>query len=245
MLKNDIHKLMPRRPRIIIPGIPLHLIQRGNNRQACFYTDEDYCFYLDWLQKYSRETGCSVHAYVLMTNHVHLLVTPAHTNSAGMLMKRLGQRYVQYVNRTYQRSGTLWEGRFRSCIAQQEDYLLACQRYIELNPVRANIVSHPGEYRWSSYACNGQGERSDLLSPHSVYLSLGRSGKKRQAAYRKLFRHELDPGIVDQIRQATNGNFALGNPRFKEEIAATLGRRVTPGKAGRPRKKTKEQEDAR
>ncbi len=153
-------------------------------------------------------------------------------------MKRLGQRYVQYVNRTYQRSGTLWEGRFRSCIAQQEEYLLVCQRYIEMNPVRAGLVEHPGEYRWSSYGCNGQGETSALLSHHSVYLSLGRTGEERQTAYRELFRHELVPGVVDQIRQATNGNFVLGNSRFTEEIAVILGRRVIPGKAGRPCKKT-------
>ena len=233
---------MPRRPRIIIPGVPFHLIQRGNNRQPCFYADEDYCFYLEWLQEYSHDAGCSIHAYVLMTNHVHLLLTPTDTNSAGMLMKRLGQRYVQYVNRTYRRSGTLWEGRFRSCIAQQEEYLLACQRYIELNPVRAGIAEHPGEYCWSSYACNGQGERSELLIHHSIYLNLGRTSEERQSAYRELFRHELEPGVVDQIRQATNGNFALGNSRFKEEIAAMLGRRVTPGKAGRPRKETKRKE---
>ena len=177
-----------------------------------------------------------------MTTHVHLLLTPADTNSAGILMKRLGQHYVQYINRTYQRSGTLWEGRFRSCILRQDDYLLVCQRYIELNPVRAGIVAHPGEYRWSSYSCNGQGEKSDMLSPHSVYLSLGRSSTERQIAYRELFRHELEPGTIDQIRQATNGNFALGNLRFKEEITSILGRRVTPGKAGRPRKDTKKQQ---
>jgi len=226
---------MPRRSRIIISGVPLHLIQRGNNRQPCFYSDEDYRFYLDWLQEYSRETGCSVHAYVLMTNHVHLFLTPAEADSAGMLMKRLGQRYVQYINRMYQRSGTLWEGRFRSCIAQQEEYLLVCQRYIEMNPVRAGIVDHPGEYRWSSYRSNGQGEKSDLLSCHPLYLRLGMTGEERRAAYRELFRHELGEGIVDQIRQATNGGFALGNLHFKEEIATMLGRRVTPGKPGRPR----------
>jgi len=153
-------------------------------------------------------------------------------------MKRLGQRYVQYINRTYKRSGTLWEGRFRSCIAQQEKYLLVCQRYIEMNPVRAGIVEHPGEYRWSSYGCNGQGETMGLLSHHSVYLSLGQTEKERQVAYRELFRHELEPGVIDQIRQATNGNFALGNSRFTEEIAVILDRRVIPGKAGRPRRKT-------
>ena len=229
---------MPRRARIIIPGVPLHLIQRGNNRQPCFYTDEDYQFYLDWLQEYSRDTGCFVHAYVLMGNHVHLLLTPLNADSGGALMKRLGQRYVQYINRTYQRSGTLWEGRFRSCIAQQEEYLLVCQRYIEMNPVRAGLVEHPGDYRWSSFDCNGQGKTSDLLNHHPVYLSLGQAGEERQAAYRELFRHELESGLIDQIRQATNGNFALGNQRFTEEIATMLGRRVTPGKAGRPCKKT-------
>jgi putative transposase len=173
-----------------------------------------------------------------MTNHVHLFLTPADADSAGALMKQLGQRYVQYINRTYKRSGTLWEGRFRSCIAQQEKYLLICQRYIELNPVRAGIAKHPGEYRWSSYGCNGQGDASNLLSHHPVYLGLGNSDEERQDAYRELFRHELDSGVVDQIRQATNGNFAHGNPRFTEEIAAILGRRVLPGKAGRPYKKT-------
>lgn len=151
-------------------------------------------------------------------------------------MKRLGQRYVQYINRTYQRSGTLWEGRFRSCIAQQENYLLTCQRYIELNPVRAGIVNHPGEYRWSSYHANAQGEKDDLLSHHPFYESLGHTREKRQEVYRDLFRYELDAGVIDEIRYATNGNYALGNERFKEEISQTLGRRVTPGKSGRPRK---------
>ena len=229
---------MPRRSRLIIPGVPLHLIQRGNNRQPCFYADEDYLVYLDCLQEYSGDTGCSVHAYVLMTNHVHLLLTPEKADSAGMLMKRLGQRYVQYINRKYRRSGTLWEGRFRSCITQQEEYLLLCHRYIEMNPVRAAIVEHPGEYRWSSYGYNGQGETSPLLCHHPVYLSSGRTGEERQAFYRELFRHEMEPGIADRIRRATNGNFSLGNQRFTEEIAVMLGRRVMPGKAGRPSKQT-------
>ena len=128
----------------------------------------------------------------------------------------------------------LWEGRFRSCIAQQENYLLLCQRYIELNPVRAGIVSHPGEYRWTSYRAHAQGEATDLLSHHPLYMDLGQTNEKRQAGYRELFRNELDPGIIDEIRQATNGNFALGNERFKKEMTSTLGRRVIPGKSGRP-----------
>ncbi len=228
---------MPRRSRLIVPNIPLHIIQRGNNRQACFFAEEDYLFYLDWLKEYSHNTDCSVHAYVLMTNHVHILLTPGKVTSAGELMKHLGQRYVQYINRTYKRSGTLWEGRFRSSIIQQREYLFSCQRYIEMNPVRAGIVKHPGEYRWASYQSNGQGMSSDLLSCHSLYLSLGQTDAERQAAYRELFRYELDSEEIDKIRKATNGNYALGNSRFKEEISTMLGRRVIPGKAGRPKKK--------
>ncbi len=227
---------MPRRPRIVLPGTPLHIIQRGNNRQACFYADEDYLIYLSWLEEFARQCSCSIHAYVLMTNHVHLLITPHKLDSAGSMMKRLGQRYVQYVNRTYRRSGTLWEGRFRSCITQEENYVLGCYRYIELNPVRANMVEHPAEYRWSSYRGNAQGEVSSLLEPHGLYNALGTDEASRRENYRDLFRYHLEPGLVDDIRVATNGNFALGNDLFKEQIEEALGRRVTPGRSGRPRK---------
>ncbi len=226
---------MPRRPRLVLPNIPLHLIQRGNNRQACFFADEDYLFYLDWLALYAGSTGCRIHAYALMTNHVHLLVSAQHDAAPGEMMKALGQRYVQYVNRTYRRSGTLWEGRFRSCLTQAEDYLLSCQRYIELNPVRAGMVEHPADYRWSSYRANAQGEENSLAVPHEVYAALGADAAGRQAAYRELFRHELEPGLVDEIRRATQGNFALGSPLFAEQVAAALGRRAVPGKSGRPR----------
>lgn len=227
---------MPRRPRVTLPNVPLHIIQRGNNRQACFIADEDYCFYLDWLKEYASKAGCAIHAYVLMTNHTHLLLSSATGDGVGVLMKAQGQRYVQYVNRTYRRSGTLWEGRFRSCLTQEESYLLACQRYIELNPVRAGMVAHPAEYRWSSYRVNAQGEENRLVTPHPLYLALGADALGRQIAYRELFRNELEQGVVDAIRQATNGNFALGDVRFGEQIAQALGRRVLPGKSGRPRK---------
>jgi putative transposase len=227
---------MPRRPRLALQGVPLHLIQRGNNRQACFFAEEDYRFYLEWLDKHADKTGCRVHAYALMTNHVHLLISADSAEAPGALMKALGQRYVQYVNRVYRRSGSLWEGRFRSCPIQEEAYLLACQRYIELNPVRAGMVVHPGEYRWSSYRANGQGEENALIRPHGLYEALGLDAPSRQAAYRELFRYELEPGLVDQIRRATNGNFVLGNEHFAAEVAAVIGRRVLPGKSGRPRK---------
>ncbi len=228
---------MPRRARIQLPGFPVHLIQRGNNRSACFYAEEDYRFYLDHLNEQAAKHGCTLHAYCLMTNHVHLLLTPEKDDSLGKLMKALGQRYVQYVNRTYRRSGTLWEGRFRSCLLQQEAYVLACYRYIELNPVRACMVEHPAEYRWSSYRANAQGEEG-CISPHSLYLALGQQSEVRHAAYRELFRHELEPGLVDEIRQATNGNFVLGDGRFAAEVERMLGRRVVRGKPGRPFKKS-------
>ena len=227
---------MPRRARLALPGVPLHLIQRGNNRQACFFADEDYRFYLDWLAEHAGKTGCRIHAYVLMTNHVHLLLSADEPGAPGALMKALGQRYVQYVNRVYRRSGTLWEGRFRSCPIQEEAYLLACQRYIEMNPVRAGMVEHPGEYRWSSYRANGQGESDALVRSHALYDDLGLDAPDRLAAYRELFRYELEPGLVDEIRRATNGNFLLGNAGFAADVAVMLGRRVLPGKSGRPRK---------
>jgi putative transposase len=136
----------------------------------------------------------------------------------------------------YKRTGTLWEGRFRSCLIQEEKYLLTCQRYIELNPIRADIVKHPGEFRWSSYRRNVQGEESDLITPHLLYHGLGKTEEEKQSAYRELFRYKLEPGEIDQIRKATNGNFALGAKRFQDEISIMLGRRVFPGKAGRPKK---------
>jgi len=230
---------MPRRPRLALPNVPLHIIQRGHNRQDCFFADEDYRFYLHWLAEHAVKTGCQVHAYVLMTNHVHLLISAPTAEASGALMKAQGQRYVQYVNRAYRRSGTLWEGRYRSCPTQDETYLLACQRYIELNPVRAGMVAHPAEYRWSSYRANAQGEADALVTPHALFKALGPNDETRRAAYRELFRNALEPGLVDEIRRATNGNFALGNERFAAEVSSTLGMRATPGKGGRPRKENR------
>ena len=227
---------MPRRARLSVPGIPWHIIQRGNNRSACFFADEDYQFYLDVLKEQAKKYHCSIHAYVLMTNHVHLLLTPEKADSAALLMKNLGQRYVQYINRTYQRSGTLWEGRFRSCLTQSEEYVLACYRYIELNPVRADMVNHPRQYKWSSYNTNAEGKRNELLTSHEQYLRISRNEAERRKGYRALFKAHVDQKVDDQIREATNGNFVLGNSRFQAEIEEMLGRRVIKGKAGRPKK---------
>ena len=233
---------MPRRARLAIPGIPWHIIQRGNNRSACFYAEEDYRRYLDTLNEMAEQHACDVHAYVLMSNHVHLLLTPHRQDSAALLMKHLGQRYVQYVNRSYGRSGTLWEGRYRSCLVQSENYVLTCYRYIELNPVRAAVVGHPGDHRWSSFRANGEGRADPLLTPHCEYLSLGGNEGERREAYRALFRARPDPEGVAEIRLATNGNFALGSDRFKVEVGRMLKRRVSPGQGGRPRKRLRVEE---
>lgn len=224
---------MSRRARLVLPGIPLHIIQRGNNRARCFYTDADYLVYLDMLRECTDESGCLVHAFVLMTNHVHLLISPGDADAPGKMMQRLGQRYVQYVNRRQQRTGTLWEGRFRSCLVGDDRYLLVCQRYIELNPVRAGMVSSPGLYAWSSYRANALGHESSIVTPHPVYLGLSRSEPERQAAYRALFQESLQERETEQIRQASNGNYTFGSDEFAERAARQLGRIVLPSSRGR------------
>jgi putative transposase len=231
---------MPRHARFMLAGIPVHLVQRGNNRAACFASEGDYGYYLHLLGKLAPRAGCAIHAYCLMTNHVHLLLTPRASDSCAQLMKNLGQRYVQYFNRTYRRTGTLWEGRFRSCLVQTEDYLLACYRYIELNPVRASLVSHPRDHSFSSYRSNAEGSPNALLTPHAEYLRLGNTAAERLTVYGNLVAAGFGAGRVDEIRLATNGGFALGGDEFQAAIAQTLGRRVARGKAGRPFKSQSE-----
>jgi putative transposase len=227
---------MPRHARFMMADVPVHVIQRGHNRAACFFEPGDYAFYLEQLARLAPAAGCAVHAYCLMTNHVHLLLTPARAESCALLIKQLAQRHTQHVNRLYRRSGTLWEGRFRSCLVEREDYLMACYRYIELNPVRAGLARRPRDYRWSSYRRNAEGAAEGAVTPHALYLALGTDPSARAAAYRALCRLALDPMLVDEIRDATNGGFVLGNARFQAEIARMLGRRVARGQPGRPRK---------
>ena len=225
---------MPRRARVAVAGIPWHIIQRGNNRSACFYSEDDYSLYLHLLEEQAQRHGCAIHSYCLMTNHVHLLLTPETASGPSLMMKDLGQRYVQYINRTYRRSGTLWEGRFKSCLAQSERYLLICSRYIELNPVRAAMVQLPGQYRWSSFSSNGEGRLNRLISHHPHYIALGASTADRCRAYRKLVCRHDDKETIPEIRRATQGNYVLGDSEFSAQIEQMLGRRVVPGKSGRP-----------
>ena len=227
---------MSRLPRIDLAGIPQHVIQRGNNRQACFFFNVDYRTYLDSLTRAAKKYGCFIHAYVLMTNHVHLLVTGTQAGAVSGMMQSLGRRYVGYVNSTYQRTGTLWEGRFKSSLVESERYLLACYRYIELNPVRAAMVSAPGEYGWSSYGCNAMGLYDDVVTPHECYLSLGNSDKKRLSSYLALFQPTIDNEDILTIRKHVNQGRVLGTERFRDYVAKTLNRRVRLTVPGRPKK---------
>lgn len=228
---------MPRRPRFRLVGVPQHVIQRGNNRQACFFAEADYGVYLDALRKACEKYACSVHAYVLMTNHVHLLMTPGEPDAVSGVMQSVGRRYVRYVNDVYQRSGTLWEGRYKASLIDSDRYLLSCYRYIELNPVRAGMVAHPGEYRWSSYAANAQEDGSEVLAPHPEYLSLGQDRAARCTVYRALFHTCLDAGLVDEIRSALNHELVVGAGRFREQVEAATGRSTRLGNPGRQAKR--------
>jgi putative transposase len=225
---------MSRQPRAVAAQIPLHIIQRGNNRQRCFFGESDYLIYLDLLKNAAHLAGCKVHAYVLMTNHVHLLATPSTTDGPAAMMKTLGERYVQYVNRRYDRTGSLWEGRYRSCLVQEESYLIACQRYIELNPVRAQMVPHPYHYPWSSYRRNAHGEPDSVITPHPIYDVLGPGPAACESAYRHLFTSELPTRLLNKVRRAAHGNYALGNKAFTDQLAEILGRAVVPRQGGRP-----------
>lgn len=226
---------MPRRPRVHLDGVPLHIVQRGHNREPCFFAEEDYSSYLHWLGEALTETGCALHAYVLMTNHVHLLLTPTKAEAVPKLLICLGRRYVQYINQAYRRTGTLWDSRYKSSAVQGETYLLACQRYIELNPVRAAMVKDPAHYRWTSYRANALGQRDARLTPHPLYRTLGQSDKERQAAYRALFRTQLDRVALDDIRLAVNQSQPPGNARFYAKIEEMTGIRREAKTRGRPR----------
>ena len=227
---------MARLPRICPPDIPQHVIQRGNNRHACFASEQDFSAYANWLKEYSQQFSVAIHAWVFMTNHVHLLVTPQKQDGIAHMMQALGRRYVRYFNYTYRRTGTLWEGRYKSSLVQTETYLLQCQRYIELNPVRATMAADPSGYEWSSYRCNGLGIASELCTPHEEYLKLGRTKNERLYTYRSLFKAHVEGELLGAIRSSVNQGLALGNDRFKEEIENLYGRRVRPAKMGRPRK---------
>jgi putative transposase len=228
---------MARQPRFTIPGQPQHVIIRGNNRDPVFYTDQDYQLYLARLKQACDRHHCDVHAYILMTNHIHLLITPHTENGIAKAIQMLGRYYVQYFNYTYSRTGTLWEGRYKATLIDSESYLLTCYRYIELNPVRAEgMAGHPSEYPWSSYRVNALGLDDPLITAHDEYLRLGSSSEERQVAYRALFKSHISNMTLQEIREATNKAWVLGSGCFKEKIATRLNRPVSPTGRGGDRK---------
>ena len=226
---------MARLTRVNPVGVPQHIVQRGNNRQICFGGEEDMKAYLNWLEEYSIKHGVEIHAWVLMTNHVHLLCTPLSEEAISKMMQSIGRMYVRYYNYTYQRSGTLWEGRFKASLIDSERYLLELHRYIELNPVRAGMVEEPSEYSWSSYGCNGLGIESKLQTPHKIYLALGKTKQERLSSYSELFKVHVGVKLLTEIRDSLNKGLALGSERFTTQIEALTNRRITPRKAGRPK----------
>jgi putative transposase len=227
---------MPRRPRIHLPGAPLHIVQRGHNREPCFFAQDDYHAYLHWLGQAIEQHGVSLYAYVLMTNHVHLLLSATLPQAIPRLIMSLGRHYVQHINRTYRRTGTLWDSRYKSSLVQTEGYFLACLRYIEINPVRAAMVADPGDYRWSSYRFHAFGAPDKGLTTHPVYLALAADDLGRQRAYRDLLRHTLDRDVIADIRLCLHQGQPLGDSRFHDTIARVVGHPRNPRPRGRPRK---------
>lgn len=226
---------MPRKPRFIIPDVPVHIVQRGRSREAVFHQEADYQIYLDYLKDASERYQCSIHAYVLMTNHIHILATPKDTQSITRMMQYIGRHYVPYINRTYGSSGSIWEGRYKASLVQDEVYLLTCMRYIELNPVRANMVNTPTQYPWSSYHRNGRGKSDEIITPHPLYQALARNEKDRQVAYKALFKGRLGNNQLIEIRNAWQTGTPLGNDSFLKKIEKKLNCKVGQARRGRPR----------
>lgn len=230
---------MARQPRFMLPGHPQHIIQRGINRQAIFRSDRDYRFYLDKLEEKSVEHQLHIHSYVLMPNHTHILATPWTEDSISKVLQSLGRSYAQHYNHIHERSGALFEGRYRSTIVDSATYLFDCYRYIESNPVRAGIVKHPSEYFWSSYRCNALGVGNNLITPHKKYLSLEQAGYPSFRRYNRLFDTPLDDRLIEEITEATNKSWVLGSKDFKDTIEQLLNRRSSPKPRGGDRKSTK------
>ena len=225
---------MARRPRIDVAGVPQHIIVRGIDRQPCFFRLDDRVMYLDMLAGAAMRHAVAVHAFVLMTNHVHLLATGSTPGALSAMMHLCGARYVRRINQSYRRTGPLFEGRFRSSLVESESYLLACMRYIELNPVRAGLVARPQEHPWSSYGHNTGSSTISWLTQHEEFLRLGRSASDRARTWQELVRSTAVDDEAASIRKHVNQNAVLGTRAFQEQIAAMVGRRVDVRPPGRP-----------
>ena len=226
---------MPRRKRSYFPGLPYHIIQRGNNCEACFVEPENYQYYLSLWKAYAKRYGVAVHAYYLMKNHIHFLVTPEKSDSISRAMSVIGSRYAYYFNKRYMRTGTVWEGRHKSSLIQSDRYFLTCYRYIELNPVVAGLVSKPEEYKWSSYLANAWGGKTHLVA-HEEYQKLGRDIEIRRHVYRELFKYHLAEHDIHLIERASDYCCPVGDDRFCQQIEKQYGIRLGQAGRGRPKK---------
>lgn len=227
---------MARLPRLVVPGQPHHLIQRGNNRQRIIQDEQDCAAFLKWLREAAKLFKVAIHAYVLMPNHLHLLVTPDAATGLGKMMQWIGRYYVPYFNQKYARVGTLWQGRYRAAVIDSERYFLICTRYIELNPVRADLVSRPEQYAWSSYAHHAGIKSDPYITDHPLYWALGNTPFEREAAYRKLAEQALTQDEVRALTEATQKGWVLGSESFHVALEKQVKRRVRPAKKGRPSK---------
>jgi len=226
---------MARRRRLGPKDVTQHVVQRGNNRRVCFSSEQDYVAYIAWLKKFSIQYNVAIHAWVLMTNHVHILCTPLSDNlGVSKMMQSLGRHYVRHFNRQNKCTGTLWEARFKSSLVCTSTYLLRLYRYIELNPVRAHMVDHPAKHKWSSYQITALGKHSDLCQPHRLYNELGTSPFERMRAYRRLFDDLIPQDIIDRIRVCNKRELVLGSDKFKDEIEHLLGEKLKADKLGPP-----------
>lgn len=227
---------MARLPRLVIANQPHHIIQRGNDRQLIFRDDMDHRVFLKWLTEASKQFRVAIHAYVLMPNHLHLLASPSDTTGLARMMQLVGRHYVPYFNRKYERVGTLWQGRFKAAVIDSERYFMTCTRYIELNPVRAALVSEPENYIWSSYAHHTGAKADALITEHALYWALGNTPFEREAAYKDLVKQVIPSAVVAALSNATIKGWALGSDQFKQSLEQQSNRRVLPAKKGRPYK---------
>ncbi len=225
---------MPRKPRFFLPDISVHIVQRGHSCEPVFFENDDYQAYLGWLKEAADRYCCDIHAYVLMSNHIHILATPREKQSISRMMQYVGRRYVPYINQTYGTSGSLWEGRFKASLISDEDYLLTCMRYIELNPLRASMVKSPGYYRWSSYRHNAQGKDDATVTEHPLYTAMGRTKATRCENYKSLFKVHIDDDQLKSIRAAWQTGTPLGNDHFREKIERKLKTKIGQARRGRP-----------
>ena len=227
---------MPRKPRFYLPNIPVHIVQRGHSREPVFFENADYQAYLFWLQEAALRYGCDIHAYTLMTNHIHILATPEQQNSISLMMQYTGRFYVPYINHKYGTSGTIWEGRYKASMVHDEEYLLTCMRYIEMNPVRADMVKSLGAYRWTSYQANALGKANAIVKMHDIYKSLGKTKEQRLNVYKALFKAQLEEDEVNDIRKSWQTGTPLGNAYFRDKIETKLKCKVGQNRRGRPKR---------